>query len=767
MKTEDMENTVTMPADLKQVTDNTREITAEFPTLLQEEPKKEKRKKRSWFRRRAEKPEPAYDPIFDQVDTLNAKTIATEGEPAPNMEDTCEIFTDSPTKPIPSIENTTVLDEEADDGEEQMLLEGFEEEEKEKKAPDITSGEERLRKVRREKIEDFSQKRELHMQETQEEEAAADAPRGDVVYPETPLTTEDTEPEVEEKEAPEAAVRRLSTALRNNASIVFLSVVLEGILMLLTLFSFFSPSLTFSPATFVAIHLCLFVVLAAVNFSIVKNGFADLFTGNASPVTGVSVAAIVTLVHTALQLLNTTGVSEGATPILTAITGLSIVLSLIAKRFELTRQQRNIGFVLSEDREKTVYKRIEDPMLAEEIGRPALALGEPRVAFYRQTKRVDSYLKTATDATLACEFTKWYFPVMYSVALVVSLAYFALNGLNSWLMTATLFTTLTAVVAPSVHLLALQLSMGIAARKAEKLGTVLAGYKAVDAYGSVHALAMDATDIFPDQSVLLHGIKTFSGTRIDDAILDAASVSVRAGGPLSHVFRRMIQNKVDMLREVDTLVYEQDMGLSGWVSGRRVLIGNRKLLDNHGIEIPSKDYEDRYAKNGRQLVYLSIAGELSAMFVVSYIADPEIKERLAALTKHRVTLLVRTCDQNVTESMISSIFDLDSFYVELLNAPAGRSYEGLVDGISEGETASIISDGRKTGLIYALSLCNRLKNLMRSYTVLQTIFTSMAVLAVGVLALTQGLFYPALYLLGTVVGMLCVFSLVAYLFVKE
>lgn len=762
-----MENTVTMPADLKTVADNTREITAEFPTLIQEEPKKEKRKIFSWFRRRAEKPEPVYDPIFDQVDALNLKEDVTEGEPAPNMEDTCEIFADSPTKPIPSLENTTVMDEEEDDGEEQMLLEGFEVDEKEKKITDITSGEERLRKVRREKIEDFSQKRELHMQEEREEEFAEEAPRGDVVYPETPLTTEEAQLPAEEKELPEVTVRRLNTMLRNNASIVFLSVVLEGILMLLTLFSFFSPSLTFSPTTFVVIHLCLFTALAAANFPIIKNGFADVLNGSVSPITGVSVAAVVTFVHTALQLMNTTGIGEGATPLLTAITGLSIVLTLIAKRCELTRQQRNIGFVLSEDREKTVYKRIEDPMLAEEIGRPALALGEPRVAFYRRTKSVDAYVNTATDTALGNEFAKWYFPVMYGVALVVSLVYFALNGLNSWLMTATLFTTLTAVVAPSAHLIALQLSMGIAAKKAEKLGAVLAGYQAVDTYGSVHALALDATDIFPDQSVLLHGIKTFSGTRIDDAILDAASVSVRAGGPLSHVFRRMIQNKVDMLREVDTLVYEQDMGLSGWVSGRRVLIGNRKLLDNHGIEIPSKDYEDRYAKNGRQLVYLSIAGELSAMFVVSYVADPEIKERLTGLTKHHVTLLVRTCDQNVTESMIASIFDLDSFYVELLNAPAGRSYEGLVDGISEGETASIISDGRRTGLIYALSLCNRLKNLMRSYTVMQTIFASIAVLAIGLLTLTQGSFYPALYLLEAVVGLLCVFSLVAHFFVNE
>ena len=66
----------------------------------------------------------------------------------------------------------------------------------------------------------------------------------------------------------------------------------------------------------------------------------------------------------------------------------------------------------------------------------------------------------------------------------------------------------------------------------------------------------------------------------------------------------------------------------GLISDRRVLVGNRRLLENHGVDVPSRDYENRYAKDGRQLVYLSTAGELSAMFVVSYIADEGIAQSL-------------------------------------------------------------------------------------------------------------------------------------------
>ena len=89
------------------------------------------------------------------------------------------------------------------------------------------------------------------------------------------------------------------------------------------------------------------------------------------------------------------------------------------------------------------------------------------------------------------------------------------------------------------------------------------------------------------ESVLLHGIKTFSAPALTEAILDAAAVSIATGDPLSSVFRRVIQNRTDILKEVDTPSYEQDMGVSGWVGGRRVLIGNRRLLKTTELTFPS------------------------------------------------------------------------------------------------------------------------------------------------------------------------------------
>lgn len=756
-----------------------RETTTEFSTTAlqensqtaEEKPETVSKKKHRFSKKgkHARASAVVVDPVQDELirlfeaereeEPVEEQSVLIAEEATEELSDTQEIPTavSEPKTILPEIEKTQVVElaggeeDEVAESSTQLLLEGFEEESA-IRVTDEESGEEQLRRVRQEKIEDFSKRREQHMQQDSEEgKPVEDQPteRGEVVYPETPLTTDEKVVEEDEEftshEKLGAVRQKLQRMLRTNGLSLFVTVVMELILFFITFFSSLTPVISMNPAVYLIIHLVLFAVLLCVNIPLLHDGLFGLFCKKPTVQGYVSLAAFLTLAHTAMLALNTTGVADGSTPMLTAVSGFSILLLLIAKRFELDRVCRNFVLVAANQGEKLAVKCIDDPSKAEEIGRPAVALGEPRVAFFRKTEFLNSYLSASSDDVLCSSMLKWYLPCVTGTSLLIALIYLLINGFTSWIFSLALFCSIFVATAPVLVIAALQASLARTSHHLQRDNTAICGYQAVKEFGSLHAVAIDAMDIFPEQSVLLHGIKTFSGTRIDDAILDAASVSIRAGGPLSHIFRRMIQNKTDMLHEVDTLVYEQDMGLSGWVNGRRVLIGNRKLLDNHGIDIPSRDYEERYTKNGRQLVYLSIAGDLSAMFVVSYTADPGIKEVLTGLVNRKLTLLIRTCDQNITEELLTSVFELNGFYVELLNAPAGRTYEGLIAGTTETEPAGIASAGTVRGLLRALTACSRLKTATWFYTLLQGLVGATVLGAGAYMALSLGIVFPPLY----------------------
>ncbi|HJD24214.1 MAG TPA: hypothetical protein H9694_08755 [Firmicutes bacterium] len=496
----------------------------------------------------------------------------------------------------------------------------------------------------------------------------------------------------------------------------------------------------------ISLNLFLLGVAALINHRAVGGGLAALFRMQASADSAVGVCTVVVLLQTAAQFLNLSSVSAGQAVLLAPVAALGLFLNALGRQMRALRISRNFHFAGYRG-EKYAAKIVEDSRAAVDIGRSAVALGEPVVCYMQKTGFLTHFLRNSYEGDAADQVMKLYVPVSLIASLVLGVVYGLFSrAADAWLNALTVFASAVCLSAPLAALSATNFPLLRAAGRVLRRGAMLIGWRAAEAFGGAHALAVDALDLFPSESVLLHGIKTFSGTRIDEAILDAAAVSIAAGGPLSSVFRRVIQDRTDILQSVDTLVYEQDMGMSGWVGGRRVLIGNRRLLENHGVDVPSRDYETRYAKDGRQLVYLSTAGELSAMFVVSYTADEGIAEALEALENAGITLLVRTCDPNVTEDLVCRVFGLDPYYVEIMGAPAGRRYEQLVAEEQKQDEAVMASNGRLEGIAYALAYCRRLWGASRLAVALQIIGGAVGFALSTVFSLYTGYFLPALFL---------------------
>ena len=141
------------------------------------------------------------------------------------------------------------------------------------------------------------------------------------------------------------------------------------------------------------------------------------------------------------------------------------------------------------------------------------------------------------------------------------------------------------------------------------------------------------------------------------------------------------------------------------------------------------------------------------MFVVSYVADEGIRRSLHDLEKCGMTLLVRTCDPNITEELVCDTFELDSYYVEIMGVTAGRSYEKLVTAPEkESPDALLASNGRLEGMAAALTGCRRLRTGVALAVAAQIVGGALG-LALGVfLSFTSGLPLPPLYMLAYLLG---------------
>ena len=131
-----------------------------------------------------------------------------------------------------------------------------------------------------------------------------------------------------------------------------------------------------------------------------------------------------------------------------------------------------------------------------------------------------------------------------------------------------------------------------------------------------------------------------------------------------------------------------------------------------------------------------------------------------------MTLLVRTCDPNVTEDLICSVYDLDGYYVEVLGASAGRSYEKLVRQLSEEEEAGLASNGRLEGMAVALSHCSRLRTGGILSVVIQVIGGILGLVLSAFLSFYTKEAFPPLYAIAYLAGWALLTWIVPILFRK-
>ena len=159
-------------------------------------------------------------------------------------------------------------------------------------------------------------------------------------------------------------------------------------------------------------------------------------------------------------------------------------------------------------------------------------------------------------------------------------------------------------------------------KSAARVGAVVPGWSSVEELSGANMIMVGAKDLFPAKSVRLHGIKTFEKERS----IWPSCMPRRAHRGLRYPAGCVYEHHPGQDQyPVPGGKPENDpgFGFTAWVGDKRVIIGNRAMMESRGWRSPSLDYENRYTKGKKQAIYLAVSGRLFGMFLVSYKADEQ------------------------------------------------------------------------------------------------------------------------------------------------
>lgn len=450
------------------------------------------------------------------------------------------------------------------------------------------------------------------------------------------------------------------------------------------------------PTTYLFINIILGLLSAFVSYTVISCGLIKFVKFQADCDSISAIAVISSLLSAMVTLANPGLVSTDTVHVYISVAIASLMFNTIGKLLIVGRTARNFKYI-SGDYERYAVFAITDEEKASSFTRGTIN-DFPNLVSMKKSEFITDFLKHSYSTDLTDKFCKIAVPLIALASLVIAVISVLLNGADK--LYTGLFIGLSdfagciSICCCFSVMLIINLPMYRACKKYLEKSAAVLSYQSVEEFSDANSVLLDVSQIFPQGMVNLSAIKVFSDTRIDEAIVEAASLTNQAGSILKNMFYDIIAGKTEMLNPVESYIYEDSMGICGWIDNKRVLLGNRELMTNHSIEgMPTVQREKEYTQNGKSAVYLSISGELSAMFIVELKASSEVQKYLKLLEKNRVYVMLRSVDSIISINKIAELFEISPDMLKIIPFRLHQSYEE-VTSYTPKESASMACIGR-------------------------------------------------------------------------
>ena len=272
------------------------------------------------------------------------------------------------------------------------------------------------------------------------------------------------------------------------------------------------------------------------------------------------------------------------------------------------------------------------------------------------------------------------------------------------------------VVFASAVLIACPCALGLATPAATMVGTTLGAQNGVlfkggdilerardvdtvvfDKTGTLTEGEMELTDVVAvdGDAAVADGGQLTERERLDENELLRLAASAEQGSehPLA---RAIVEGAADRGLELDDATGFENVpghGIRATVDGREVLVGNRRLLQNNGIDTdPAAETMEALEGEGKTAMLVGVDGELAGVVADADTIKPSAKTAVTALQERAVDVMLLTGDNERTARAVAENVGIDPDNVRAGVLPEDKS--DAVESIqAEGRKAMMVGDG--------------------------------------------------------------------------
>ena len=531
--------------------------------------------------------------------------------------------------------------------------------------------------------------------------------------------------------------------LNHNIRKLFMRSLLSGIIaavvVVLTIVTRIFPSAICSAVPFApaAYAILLFILMAAslvLNRVAMLSGLSPLVHIKGNSDTAVAVAGAAGMVQIIVSFFCLGDLNGFHVNYYTVIPMLAFFANNVGKLYMVLRVKDNFKFVSSKG-QKYASKIYNNESVAMQM-MSGTAADRPIIAYQHKTEFPSNFLKISYAPDPSEDLASKLAPITTIASIIIAVMYGVVK--LSFADALNAFALITAVSVPVATLLSVNAPVRKLCKTLLSYGSMLSGYPSVKQFCDSTAIMIDANELFPAESISLDGIKTFEDYGIDESLLCGIAILKEAQNPIANAFDSVVAETEETLPEVESVLYEDEIGLVGWIKSERILVGSRTLMEKYSVEVPNMEYEEKYTSQGRQVTYLSRAGRLVAMFVTRYTPDAQLKAEMQRAETNGISFLIRTTDYNVTNDLVAKLYDLFYRSIKVLPTGLGNVLREAEDTVEETSRSYLITNGKAASLARAVTGCVKIKHNISLSIIIQLIAVIFGLLVASTLSLYAG-----------------------------
>ncbi|MDB4947689.1 MAG: copper-translocating P-type ATPase [Gemmatimonadetes bacterium] len=301
----------------------------------------------------------------------------------------------------------------------------------------------------------------------------------------------------------------------------------------------------------------------------------------------------------------------------------------------------------------------------------------------------DAQGSKAPIARLADRVSGIFTPVVICIAIATFAAWFVLAPVETRFTDALVaFVSVLIIACPCALGLATPTAILVGTGKGAENGVLVKGGESLETAHRLDTLVLDKTGTLTTGRPSLTDVLPADGGSADDLLRLAASAESGSEHPLGEAVVRGAGERGLVLVDATEFDAVAGHGVRATVGGRGVLLGNARLMREHGIDVaPWNARAEALADDGKTPVFAAVDGALAGMLAVADTPRPEAAQAVAALRAMGMEIVMLTGDGRRTAEAVARRVGIDRVLAEVL--PDGKA----------AEIRRLQGEGRKVGMV--------------------------------------------------------------------